>query len=75
MDAFTRELRTLVKAASPSGEESLKALERNLRATEELVELLKAKPNRLVWGKPSQTERDAAAAKVREARQAQGAKP
>ena len=75
MDAFTKELRALVRTAGPSGEESLKALERNLRATEELVEILKTKPNRLMWGKPSQAERDAAAAKVREARQAQRAKP
>jgi ABC-type transporter Mla subunit MlaD len=75
MEGLTRELRTLVEQAGPDGKESLKSLDRTLRSTEELLELLKSKPNRLVWGKPSQAEQDAAAARVDAARKAQGAKP
>jgi ABC-type transporter Mla subunit MlaD len=75
LEGLARELRDLVHAAGPDGQESLKSLDRTLRATEELVELLKGKPNRVVWGKPTQAERDAAARRVEEARKAQGAKP
>ena len=75
IQGLARELRGLVQQAGPDGSESLKSLDRTLRSTEELLELLKAKPNRLVWGKPTPAERDAAASKVEEARQAQGAKP
>ena len=71
LEGLSKDLNVLVRAAGPNGDESVKALERNLRSTEELLELLKAKPNRLVWGKPSQADRDAAARKVEEARKAQ----
>jgi len=75
LEGLSRELRAMVKQVGPDGDESLKSLDRTLRSTENLLELLKAKPNRLVWGKPSQAELDAAAAKVEAARKAQGAKP
>jgi hypothetical protein len=75
MEGLGKELRAVVQQAGPSGGESLKSLDRTLRSTEELLELLKAKPNRLVWGKPSQAERDAAAQKVEAARKDQGANP
>jgi ABC-type transporter Mla subunit MlaD len=71
--ALTQEARTLLKQAGPEGVETLKALDRNLRSTEELLELLKARPNRLVFGKPSPEEQDAAKKRVQEAREAQKA--
>ena len=75
MEGLGRELRGVVQQAGPDAGESLKSLDRTLRATENLLELLKAKPNRLVWGKPSQAEQEAAEKRVEEARKAQGAKP
>lgn len=75
MEPLARELNTRVQNAGPSGEAAIKALERNLRATEELLELLKAKPSRLLWGKPGEAERAQAARKVQAAREAQGGKP
>ena len=75
MEGLSQELRAVVKQVGPDGDESLKSLDRTLRSTESLLELLKTKPNRLVWGKPSQADQDAAAAKVEAARKAQGAKP
>ena len=75
VQGLTKELRAELQQAGPNGNESIKSLDRTLRATEELLELLKAKPNRVVWGKPSDAERDAAAKKVEAARKAQGAKP
>lgn len=68
------ELRAVIQQAGPDAGESLKSMDRALRSAEELLELLKAKPNRLVWGRPSQAEKDAAAARVDAARKAQGAK-
>ena len=44
----------------PALEQSLKSLQRSLASVEELLELLKQKPNRVVWGTPSQAERDRA---------------
>ena len=75
MEGLSQELRAVVRQAGPDGGESLKSLDRTLRSTEELLELLKTRPNRVVWGKPTQAERDAAAQKVEAARKAQGAKP
>jgi ABC-type transporter Mla subunit MlaD len=74
MEGLGRELRGVVQQAGPDAGESLKSLDRTLRSTESLLELLKAKPNRLIWGKPSQAEQDAAAQRVEAARKAQGAK-
>jgi len=62
------EARVLLQAEGPEFDTLLKTLNRNLRSTEELVELLKAKPNRLIWGKPSEKEKAAALRKVEEAR-------
>lgn len=70
-EALLREARALVAEAGPEARTVFKALDRNLRSTEELLELIKARPNRLVWGKPGEGEREAAAKKVREAREAQ----
>jgi ABC-type transporter Mla subunit MlaD len=75
MEILVREANVLLQKAGPSGSEAVQALERNLRSTEELLELLKAKPNRVVWGKPTAAEREAAAKRVDEARKQQAAKP
>jgi len=72
--SLSTEARALVKANGPEFEATLKALHRNLQSTEELVEVLKAKPNRLVWGKPSGKESEAARRKVQEARKPEGNK-
>ncbi|WLT30332.1 MlaD family protein [Geothrix sp. PMB-07] len=53
----------------PELEQSLKSLRRSLASVEELLELLKQKPNRVVWGTPSETERERAR-KALEAKQA-----
>lgn len=65
---LTAEARVLLKAEGSELDITLKALNRNLESTEELVELLKAKPNRLIWGKPSEKEKASALRKVEEAR-------
>ena len=44
----------------PEVEQSLKSLRRSLASVEELLELLKQKPSRVVWGTPSAAERDKA---------------
>jgi len=75
LEGLSQELRGLVRQAGPEGEASLKSLDRTLRATEELLELLKARPSRVVWGKPSAAEQEAAARRVEAARKAQGARP
>jgi ABC-type transporter Mla subunit MlaD len=68
-EALAKEARALLGRGGPELEEVLRALDRNLRSSEELLELLKAKPNRVVWGKPGQAEREAAAKRVQEARE------
>jgi ABC-type transporter Mla subunit MlaD len=60
------DLSALLKDAGPEAEESLKALRRTLQSTQELVEILKAKPNRLVFGTPSEKEREAARKRAEE---------
>lgn len=40
--------------------QGLKSLRRSLASVEELLELLKQKPNRVVWGTPSEAEREKA---------------
>jgi len=75
MESLGKELRVVIQDRGPEAGESLKSLDRTLRSAEEMLELLKVKPNRVVWGKPTQAERDEAAKKVEEARKAQGAKP
>ena len=71
---LSTEARALLKADGPELDAMLKTLNRNLKSTEELVEILKAKPNRLVWGKPSEKEKEAARRKVQEAREADAKK-
>jgi ABC-type transporter Mla subunit MlaD len=44
----------------PELDQSLKSLRRSLASLEELLELLKQKPNRVVWGTPSDAEREKA---------------
>jgi len=67
-NALSAETRVLLETEGVVLDTTLKALNRNLESTEELVELLKAKPNRLIWGKPSEKEKAAAQRKVDEAR-------
>jgi ABC-type transporter Mla subunit MlaD len=75
VEALATELRAQVAQAGPDADAGLKSLDRTLRATEELLELLKNKPSRVIWGKPSQAEKDAARERAEAARKAQGAKP
>jgi len=44
----------------PELAQSLKSLRRSLASVEELLELLKQKPSRVVWGTPSEAEREKA---------------
>jgi len=44
----------------PELEASLKALRRSLDSAEELLQLLKQKPSRVIWGAPGQAEREKA---------------
>jgi paraquat-inducible protein B len=44
----------------PEMEQSLKSLRRSLASVEELLAILKQKPNRVVWGTPSDAEREKA---------------
>lgn len=50
--------------------QSLKSLRRSLASVEELLELLKQKPNRAVWGTPSEAERERARKAVETGKQA-----
>jgi paraquat-inducible protein B len=51
-------LRTATDRLEPHTQDTFKRLERVLRDVEELMELLKQKPSRVMWGKPSTEERD-----------------
>jgi hypothetical protein len=53
----------------PELEQSLKSLRRSLASVEELLELLKQKPSRVVWGTPSETEREKAKKSVEAGKQ------
>ena len=64
----------LLRGAGPEAAEDLRALRRTLSSVQELLELLKAKPNRIVFGKPSPQERETARKKVAEAEAAPGGK-
>ncbi|HWQ10567.1 MAG TPA: MlaD family protein, partial [Holophaga sp.] len=64
LQGFSTDLHALLKDSSPELEESLKSLHRNLNATEELLEILKNKPSRVVWGTPSAAEKEAARKRV-----------
>jgi ABC-type transporter Mla subunit MlaD len=65
----------LLQSAGPEAAENLRALHRTLASVQELLELLKAKPNRIVFGKPSPQEREAARKKVAESEAAPARKP
>jgi ABC-type transporter Mla subunit MlaD len=54
----------------PELEQSLKSLRRSLASVEELLELLKQKPSRVVWGTPSESERQRAKQAVEAGKQA-----
>jgi phospholipid/cholesterol/gamma-HCH transport system substrate-binding protein len=64
IDGLSAEVRQLLKGSGPEVEASLKALHQNLLSTQELLEILKAKPNRIVWGTPSKTEKESARKRV-----------
>ena len=51
-------LRTATDRLEPRTQDTFIRLERVLRDVEELMELLKQKPSRVMWGKPSSEERD-----------------
>ena len=53
----------------PELEQSLKSLRRSLASVEELLELLKQKPSRVVWGTPSESEREKAKKNVEAGKQ------
>jgi ABC-type transporter Mla subunit MlaD len=69
------DLDALLKNAGPDAVQGLRALSRTLSSMEELIELLKAKPNRVVFGTPSDKERGDARKRVEDARRATGAEP
>jgi len=74
LDGLSAETRALLKTDGPEIESTLKTLRRNLESSEELLELLKAKPNRLVWGTPSEAEKEAARRRAQAAREEKGRK-
>lgn len=68
LEVVSTQVRELLKDSGPELNENLKTLHRDLQSTEELLELLKAKPSRIVWGKPSTKEKDDARQRVEDAR-------
>jgi ABC-type transporter Mla subunit MlaD len=58
--AMMTELRTATGELKPSAKTTFVRMERLLKDMEELVELLKQKPSRVVWGKPSDEDRERA---------------
>ena len=75
LQGFSTDVHALVKDSGPEVEESLKSLHRNLTATEELLEILKNKPSRALWGTPSAAEKEAARRRVEEQRKAAAPPP
>lgn len=75
LQGLSTDMHALLRDSGPEVEANLKALHRNLRATEELLEILKNKPSRVVWGKPSAAEKAAARKQVEENRKQDGTKP
>jgi len=74
LEGLSVETRAFLKAGGPEAEAALKALNRNLHTSEELLQILKAKPNRVVWGTPSAAEQEAARRKAEEARRTESSK-
>lgn len=64
LQGLSGEIRGIVQGSGPEIDANLKALHRNLTATETLLEILKAKPNRIIWGTPSAKEQEAAQKRV-----------
>lgn len=60
MEGLGIELRALLKHEGPEVDAALKALNQDLKRVGELLELLKQKPSRVLWGKPSDAEREKA---------------
>lgn len=57
MKGLAASLNGVMKTAAPEADATLRTLHRDLKALEELLELLKQKPSRIVWGTPSEAER------------------
>jgi ElaB/YqjD/DUF883 family membrane-anchored ribosome-binding protein len=60
LQTLSTDMDQVLKGSGPEMEASLQSLHRNLLATEELLEILKNKPSRVVWGTPSAAEKEAA---------------
>ena len=66
LQGFSTDMHALLKDGGPEVQESLRSLHRNLKAAEELLEILKNKPSRALWGTPSAREKEAARKRVEE---------
>ncbi len=75
LKALTATLQDMLAQDRPEIDATLKALRRDLESAEELVELLKRKPNRLVFGTPSEAEKEAARKAVEQRRKESAPKP
>ncbi len=64
IQSLSGELQKVVKTSGPEVDANLKTLHRDLQALEELIEILKAKPNRVIWGTPTKAEQEAARKRV-----------
>jgi ABC-type transporter Mla subunit MlaD len=64
------DLDALLKNAGPDAVQGLRALARTLSSMEELIEILKVKPSRVVFGTPSEKEREDARKRVEDTRRA-----
>jgi ABC-type transporter Mla subunit MlaD len=64
LQSLSADMSKLLKDGGPEVEESLKSLHRNLKSMEELLEILKNKPSRIVWGTPSEAEKESARKRV-----------
>ncbi len=66
LQGLSTDMHKLLKDSGPEMEGSLRSLHRSLKSTEELLELLKNKPSRILWGTPSTAEKEAASRKALE---------
>lgn len=69
------EARRTLERLGPGADEGLASLNRTLVSLQELIELLKAKPNRIVFGTPSDEDRAAAKKRVDESAKEAGGAP
>lgn len=72
LEELTLEARTFLQTNGPEARDILQSLQRTLHTSEELLQLLKAKPNRFLWGTPTPAEQDAARRRAEEARRPRG---